>query len=66
MMFKKKEYSDDQRHTVIKHFLNGDSEHEIARKMIIFRTSIHYIIARYKKQSAFRILLVEVVNERQL
>ena len=46
---KKKEYSVDLRQTVIKHYLNGDSEHEIPQKLIIPRTSVHYIIAKYKK-----------------
>ena len=46
---KTKEYPVDLRRTVIKHVLNGDSEHEIARKLIIPRTSVHYIIDKYKK-----------------
>ena len=46
---KKKEYSFDLRETVIKHFLNGDSEHDIAEKMIIPRNSVHCIITKYKK-----------------
>ena len=37
---KKKEYSDDLREVVIKHFLNGDSEREIARKVSIPRSCI--------------------------
>ena len=41
---KKKEYLVDLRQTVIKHYLNGDSEHEISQKLIIPRTSVHYII----------------------
>lgn len=45
---KKKEHSFEIRETVIKHFLNGDSEHEIAGKMLMSRNSIHYIIAKYK------------------
>ena len=46
---KKNEYSVDLRQTVIKHLLNGDSEHEIAQKLIIPRTLVHYIIDKYKK-----------------
>ena len=46
---KKKEYPDDLRQTVIKHVLNGHSEHEIAQKLIIPQTSVHYIIDKYKK-----------------
>ena len=49
MAAEKKEYSFDLRETVIKHFLNGDSEYDIAGKMIISRNSVHYIITRYKK-----------------
>ena len=44
----KKEYSSDLRQSVIKHFLNGDSDREIAKKVLIPRDSIHYIIAKYK------------------
>ena len=46
---KKKEYSFDMRETVIKHYLNGDSERQIATKMIIARSSINSIITKYKK-----------------
>ena len=48
-MVPKKDYSFDLRETVIKHFLNGDSEHDIAGKMIIPRNLVHYIITKYKK-----------------
>lgn len=44
----KKEYSHDLRETVIKHFLNGDSEREIATKVLIPRSSVNYIIKKYK------------------
>ena len=44
----KKGYSKDLRERVIKHFLNGDSEREIAEKVLIPRDSVHYIIAKYK------------------
>ena len=46
---KKKEYPVDLRQTVIKHYLNGGSEHESAHKLIIPRTSLYYIIDKYKK-----------------
>ena len=46
---KKKESSVDLRQTVIKHVLNGHSEHKIAQKLIIHQTSVHYIIDKYKK-----------------
>lgn len=45
---KKKEYSNDLREVVIKHYLNGDSEREIALKVLIPRTSVHYMITKYK------------------
>ena len=44
----KKEYSNDIRELFIKHFLNGDSEREMAKKVLIPRDSVHYIIAKYK------------------
>ena len=44
----KKEYSYDLREAVIRHFLNGDSEREIARKVLIPRTSIHRKMQKYK------------------
>ncbi|CAF1538257.1 unnamed protein product [Adineta ricciae] len=43
-----KEYSYDKRETVIKHYLNGDSERDIVTKTFMPRTSIHRIIAKYK------------------
>ena len=45
---KTKEHSDDMRETVIKHYLNGLTEREIVTHVLIPRTSIHYIIAKYK------------------
>ena len=45
---KEKEYSNDLRKFVIKHFLNGDSEREIARKVLILCTSVYYMITKYK------------------
>ena len=44
----KKEYSNDLREVVIKHFLNEDSEREIDRKVLIPRSSVHYMITKYK------------------
>ena len=44
----KQEYLYDLHETVIKHFLNGDSEREIARKVLIPRTSTHRMIQKYK------------------
>ena len=51
---KKKEYSDDLRELVIKHYWNGDSEHEIAQKTLIPRDSVHYMIAKYKSTKCIR------------
>ena len=51
---KKKEDSFDLRETVIKHLLNSDSEQEIAQKVLIPRTSVHSIIAKYKKATCIR------------
>ena len=45
---KKKEYSNDLREVGIKHFLNGDSEREIACKVLIPRSSVNYMITKYK------------------
>ena len=45
---KTKEYSFDLREVVIKHFLNGDSEREIARKVLIPPSCAHYMIKKYK------------------
>ena len=49
MVPKKKEYPVDLRQIVIKHYLNADSGHAIPQKLIIRRTSVHYIIDKYKK-----------------
>ena len=43
----KEEYSDHLREIVIRHFLNGGSEREKAKKVSILRDSVHCIIARY-------------------
>ena len=51
---KKKEYSYDLRELVIKHYLNSNSEHEIAQKMLIPRDSVHYIMAKYKSTKCIR------------
>ena len=44
----KKEYPSDLCELVIKHLLNGDSELETAKKVLIPRNSLHCIIAKYK------------------
>ena len=45
------------RETVIKHYLNGDSERQIATKMLIPRSSINSIITKYKKTKRIRNIL---------
>ncbi|CAF3477028.1 unnamed protein product [Rotaria socialis] len=45
---KTKEYSNDLREVVIKHYLNGNNEREIAQSVLIPRTSVHYMIQKYK------------------
>ena len=45
---KKTECSNDLREVVIKHFLNGDSEREISSKVLIPRSSVNYMITKYK------------------
>ena len=50
----KKECSNDLGQLVIKHFLNSDSEREIAKKVLIPRDSVHYIIAKYKSTKVHR------------
>lgn len=46
---KKKEHSTDLRSLVIEHFLNGDSYAIIASKVLIPRSTVQYIIEKYKK-----------------
>ena len=53
----KNEYSSDLCELVIKHFLNGDSERQIAKKVLIPRDSVHYIIAKYKSTKCIRNLM---------
>ena len=43
-----KEYSNDLSELVIKHFLKGDTEREIAQKVLISCNTVHSIIAKYK------------------
>ena len=47
----KKEDSNGLRAVVIKHFLNEDSEGEIARKVLISRTSVRCMIAKHKSMN---------------
>ena len=43
------EHSNEFRELIIKHYLNGDSEREIASKMFCSRNSVHSMIMKYKK-----------------
>lgn len=45
---KKKEHSDDLRTLIIKHHLNGDSQREIAKKVLLCRETVRSIINKYK------------------
>ena len=45
---KRKEHSDDLRTLVIKHFLNGDSQREIAKKTLLSRETVRSMIKKYK------------------
>ena len=49
MVPRRKEHSNEFRELVIKHFLNGDSEHKIAKTMLCSRNTIHSMIVKYKK-----------------
>ena len=54
MASKKKEYSFDMRENVTKHYLNDDSELQIATKMLISCSPINSIITKYKKNKMYR------------
>ena len=43
---KMKEHSNDLRELVIKHFLKGNTEREIAQKVLISRNTVYSIIAK--------------------
>jgi transposase len=45
---RRKEYSDGLREVVIKHFLDDDSEREIAHKVLIPCITVHRMIVKYK------------------
>lgn len=46
---RRKEHSSDIRSLVVQHFTNGDSYATIATKTLLPRSTIQYIIKRYKK-----------------
>ena len=43
------EHSNEFRELIIKHYLNGDSEREIASKVFCSRNRVHSMIMKYKK-----------------
>ena len=45
---KKKEYSNDLRTLVIRHYQNGDSLREIAAKTLLPRSTVQYMVDKYK------------------
>ena len=45
---KKKEHNNDLRNLVIQHYQNGDSQREIAPKILLPRTTVQYMIEKYK------------------
>ena len=61
-----KEYSNDLRELVNKPLLRGDSEREIANKVLILRDSVHYIIAEYKLTKSIGNLRVFVKDSNTL
>lgn len=54
---KKKEHSEDLRTLVIKHFLNGDSQREIAKKTLLSRETVRSMIKKYKSTKCIGNLL---------
>ena len=51
---KLKEYSNNLRNLVIRHFLSGFSDRDITHKILISRTSIRYIISKYRSTKCIR------------
>ena len=48
MASKKKEHKNDLRNLVLQHYQNGDSQREIAAKTLLPRTTVQYMIEKYK------------------
>ena len=48
MALKKKEHSNDLRTLAIIHYLNGDSQRKIAKKVLLSRPTVQSIIKKYK------------------
>ena len=51
---KKKEHKNDLRNLVIQHYQNGDSQREIAAKILLPRTTVQYMIEKYKSTKCIR------------
>jgi len=51
---KKKEHSIDLRTLVIQHYLNGDSQREIAKKVLLSRETVRSMINKYKKTKCIK------------
>ena len=45
---KKKEHNNDFRTLIIRHYRNGDSLSEIAAKTLLSRSTIQYMVDKYK------------------
>ena len=45
---KKIEHNNDLRNLAIQHYQNGDSQREIAAKTLLLRTTVQYMIEKYK------------------
>jgi transposase len=48
MVPRKKEHSNDLRTLVIRHYQNGDSLREIAAKTLLPRSTVQYMVDKYK------------------
>ena len=53
----KKKHSNDIRTLVINHYLNGDSQREIAKKVLLSRPTVQLIIKKYKNTKCIGNLL---------
>ena len=62
---KRKEHSDDLRTLVFKHFLNGDSQREIAKKTLLSRETVRSMKKNIKVPNALGTYSAVVVNGRR-
>ena len=59
----RKEFSHDLREVVIKRYLNGDSERDIARDLLISRNTVHYSRVQKFLSSMFQMFIkVDIMN----